>query len=139
MTTLPRTLPASWYRSSPLYQLERRAVFLRSWYLLGPVIKFSDDAVVDYEFAGVFLRVSRDTAGGDVQVHDGAETPLRSHTTSTGLLFSTISDDAPPFEEFFPGLEEILSTVDFTKRPYRRSIQYEGHFNWKTMVDGYQE
>lgn len=29
--------------------------------------------------------------------------------------------------------------MDFTKLPYRRSIKYEGKFNWKTMVDGYQE
>ena len=54
-------------------------------------------------------------------------------------MFTTITENAPSFEDFFPGLEEVLATVDFTKRPYRRSIKYEGHFNWKTMVDGYQE
>ena len=57
---LTRTLPASWYCSLPLYQLERRAVFfkvcacqkkkkkkiswlsntIQSWYLLGPVTRF---------------------------------------------------------------------------------------------------
>ena len=45
----------------------------------------------------------------------------------------------PSFEEFFPGLEDLLQRVDFTKLPYKRSIKYEGRFNWKTMVDGYQE
>lgn len=64
---------------------------------------------------------------------------LRSHLTRTGLLFTTISEDAPTFDEFFPELEDTLASVDFTCRPYRRSIKYEGHFNWKTMVDGYQE
>lgn len=59
--------------------------------------------------------------------------------TPTGLLFSTISDEAPTFQEFFPNLESLLQRVDFTKLPYKRSIKYEGNFNWKTMVDGYQE
>lgn len=30
MSELMRTLPASWYRSSPLYQLERKAVFMKA-------------------------------------------------------------------------------------------------------------
>lgn len=55
MSVLPRTLPASWYRSSPLYQLERRAVFLRAWYLLGPVTKFENGEHVKYEIAQVSL------------------------------------------------------------------------------------
>jgi len=137
----PRTLPASWYTSSPLYQLERRAVFLKSWYLLGPVIKFQPGEPVEYEFAQVPLRVTRPKDDGEpikvISSEDNKE--LRSHITSTGLLFTTISDQAPSFHTFFPGLEEKLSTVDFTTRPYRRSLQYSGNFNWKTMVDGYQE
>lgn len=31
MSELARTLPASWYRSLPLYQLERRGVFMKVW------------------------------------------------------------------------------------------------------------
>ena len=66
-------------------------------------------------------------------VYQPKNTELKSHITETGLLFSTISDDAPPFEDFFPDLAPLLGTVDFTKLPYRRSIKYEGNFNWKTM------
>ena len=61
----------------------------------------------------------------------GAE--LKSYITPTGLVFTTISDEAPSFHEFFPDLEPLLAKVDFTKLPYRRSIKYEGNFNWKTM------
>lgn len=67
------------------------------------------------------------------------EKPRRFHITNTGLVFTTVSDDAPSFDEFFPDLEPLLSKVDFTRLPYKRSISYEGRFNWKTMVDGYQE
>jgi hypothetical protein len=139
-STPPRTLPASWYKSLPLHQLERRAVFLKSWYLLGPVVKFQNQEPVDYEFAGVALTVRHPSSETDqLEVTDKYGKPVKSHITRTGLLFTSISDEAPSFEDFFPGLEDILETVDFKTRPYRRSLKYEGHFNWKTMVDGYQE
>jgi hypothetical protein len=80
---------------------------------------------------------------------------VKSYITETGLLFSTISNQAPSFDEFFPDIKPLIGRVDFTKLPYRRSIKYEGKFNWKTMyvcclkkctafiwpsrVDGYQE
>lgn len=137
MATISRTLPASWYRSRPLYQLEQRAVFSKAWYLLGPKVKFTVGEPVEYEFAGVSLT-ARITKNG-INVEDRRGGALRSHITRTGLAFTTISDEAPAFEDFFPGLEDVLDRVDFTARPYRRSIDYEGHFNWKTMVDGYQE
>jgi len=161
MADLIKTLPASWYRSAPLYQLERRAVFSKvrhgfsltyegkilsisqAWYLLGSVRKFDEVGKdVEYEMAGVKLRARRmSTEPRAISViadADGAE--LRSHLTATGLLFTTISDAAPTFEEYFPDLEPLLATVDFTKLPHRLSFPgYEGNFNWKTMVDGYQE
>ncbi|EHA24530.1 hypothetical protein ASPNIDRAFT_130535, partial [Aspergillus niger ATCC 1015] len=107
MTELMRTLPASWYCSQPLYQLERRAVFLKSWYLVGPVTRFCDIGA--------------------------KERPLKHHVTPTGLVFATLSDEAPSFQEYFPDLEPLLQRVNFTKLPYRHSIKYEGRFNWKTM------
>jgi hypothetical protein len=58
---------------------------------------------------------------------------IRSHLTPSGLLFAALSPEAPTFEEFFVGLEELTNKVDFTKLPHRRSISYEGNFNWKTM------
>lgn len=59
--------------------------------------------------------------------------PIKSHLTPSGLLFATLSDETASFEEFFEGLEELTNKVDFTKLPHRRSISYEGNFNWKTM------
>jgi len=142
MDPLPKTLPASWYRSSPLYQLERRAVFLKAWYLLGPVTRFEEvDESVDYEMAGVNLSVRRKSSSPrDISVfNSGTGEEVRSYLTESGLLFSTISSSAPTFKEYFQDLEPLLARVDFTKIPYRKSIKYEGNFNWKTMVDGYQE
>ncbi|OJD20347.1 hypothetical protein ACJ73_08319 [Blastomyces percursus] len=147
MAEFQRTLPASWYRSLPLYQLERRAVFLKAWYLLGPVTRFNEvDIKVQYEIAQERLYVQRKfgssalaTAEQLKVIHESTGAELPSHLTPTGLLFAGISQDAPDFYEFYPDLEPLLARVDFTRLPYRRSIKYEGNFNWKTMVDGYQE
>ncbi|GAM39861.1 hypothetical protein TCE0_034f11747 [Talaromyces pinophilus] len=147
MAELTRTLPASWYCSSPLYQLERRAVFLKSWYLIGPVVRFLNvDEKVSFEIAQqqiYAVRVSATTefpGNDDLKVFEASTgNQLPSHVTPTGLLFAALSSSAPSFHEFFPDIEKLLAKVDFTKRPWRRSIKYEGNFNWKTMVDGYQE
>jgi len=63
----------------------------------------------------------------------------RVYLTETGLLFGAISDSAPPFEEYLGQVLPLLKRVDFTRLPHRRSLKYHGNFNWKTMVDGYQE
>lgn len=141
MTSSPqRTLPASWYTSQPLYQLEQRAIFLKAWYFVGALGKFDVGEAIDYEFSGVSIKIRRTSDDpNSIEAIDPNGNVRKTHITSTGLVFATISNEASSFEEFFPGLEEVLQTVDFTKRPYRRSIKYEGHFNWKTMVDGYQE
>lgn len=69
--------------------------------------------------------------------HKGSQ--IRTHLTSNGLLFVTFSDETVPFDEFFPGLTELISRVDFTDIPIRRPLRYPVEYNWKTMIDGYQE
>ncbi|EEH22145.2 hypothetical protein PABG_04356 [Paracoccidioides brasiliensis Pb03] len=137
MAEFQRTLPASWYRSLPLYNLERRAVFLKSWYLLGPVTRFNEvDPKIRYEIAQERLFVRRKYGISALPtpeelevIHEGTGLKLPSHLTPTGLLFAGISQEAPDFYEFYPDLEPFIARVDFTRLPYRRSIK----------VDGYQE
>ncbi|KAH8594019.1 hypothetical protein B0O99DRAFT_460316, partial [Bisporella sp. PMI_857] len=147
MVALTRTLPASWFCSPALYQVERRAVFLKSWYFLGPVTRFkgSTEPII-YEIAQVILVVENQTGSlydsktcGITVTAQDKSVKTRSHLTPSGLLFATLSEDTPSFEEFFEGLEDLTNKVDFTKLPHRRSISYEGRFNWKTMIDGFQE
>lgn len=85
MDSLTRTLPASWFCSSALYQLERRAVFLKvsfstrrdrwtdsqqSWHFLGPVTRFQKRAEkVRYEIAQVTViveNISPENEGIDI-------------------------------------------------------------------------
>ncbi|ORY62457.1 uncharacterized protein BCR38DRAFT_467086 [Pseudomassariella vexata] len=138
MVDMTKTLPASWYSSKPLYELERRAVFLKSWYLLGPVTRFAQDEAVNYEFCGIEIQIERDGLDFSVTNRSNGQS-LPHRLTPNGLVFAALLPDAPSFEEFFPGLQKLLDRVDFTKLPFKRTLSYEGRFNWKTMVDGYQE
>ncbi|KAF8858673.1 Bet v1-like protein [Acephala macrosclerotiorum] len=147
MDSLTGTLPASWFCSAPLYEIERRAVFLKSWHFLGPVTRFQNRSeAVKYEIAQVTIIVENKAPESDGMNIDGIvvyaeekDREIKSHFTPSGLVFATLSLEAPSFEEYFAGLEELTNKVDFTKLPHRRSISYEGNFNWKTMIDGYQE
>jgi hypothetical protein len=64
---------------------------------------------------------------------------MRSHLTTTGLLFLTLSDDTCSFQDFFPGFEEKTAHADFTQIPLRRPLKYTSSNNWKATVDAYQE
>ncbi|KAK8075645.1 hypothetical protein PG997_010308 [Apiospora hydei] len=144
MAGLQKTLPASWYCSKPIYELERQSVFLQAWHLLGPVTRYADERKVQYELAGVSFVVERlDDENKDQQsfrMADLASSRALPHKlTRTGLLFVALSQDAPSFEDYYPGLEALTDRFDFTEIPFRRTLSYKGRFNWKTMVDGYQE
>ncbi|KAI5461764.1 fungal-specific transcription factor domain-containing protein [Mariannaea sp. PMI_226] len=142
MSALPTTLPASWFTSKAIYDLERRAVFLRTWILLGSVTRWPNVGEdYAYDMAQVKFNVRRgSTDWKSLKVYSAADgSEMRSHLTRTGLLFTTLSDETLPFDEFYPGLEDLIATADFTQFPVRRSLLYEGKYNWKTMTDGFQE
>lgn len=132
------TLPASWFTSEKLFDVEKQAIFQKAWHLVGPVTKFGDKPV-KYEIAGNNFEITKDEKEKVHVFYDNGE-KVRMEQSKTGLVFVCFSNDAPTMEEFFNGeLDALINTVDFTKLPYRRSISYTGHFNWKTMMDGYQE
>ncbi|KAF5004577.1 hypothetical protein FDECE_8907 [Fusarium decemcellulare] len=59
----PRGLPASWYRSPEIYQLERRAIFSKKWILLTHTLRFKEAGnYLSFNYAGFpfFLIQDRD-------------------------------------------------------------------------------
>lgn len=135
---------------------------IKAWHFIGPVTRFAKrNEKVHYEIAQVRFYVTntnpendQSSEGINIRVVDkvrcccvpdwfgkcfnqqgkcAKNTVIHSHFTSSGLVFVTLSDDSLSFREFFPNLEPLLERVDFTKHKYRRSIAYEGDFNWKTM------
>ncbi|KAM0425792.1 hypothetical protein ACHAPT_009042 [Fusarium lateritium] len=63
LTTTTRALPASWYRSQEVYELERRAIFSKKWILVTHKLRFPESGSwVRFEEAGFqfFLVKNKD-------------------------------------------------------------------------------
>lgn len=55
------TLPASWYRESGIYELEKRAIFSKQWLCVSHSLRFPNVGdFVSYEVAGYGFFVTRD-------------------------------------------------------------------------------
>ncbi|KAF9883294.1 hypothetical protein FE257_003785 [Aspergillus nanangensis] len=56
-----RALPATWYRSAALYNLERRAIFSKKWLVISHQLRFATSgAYVQFQIAGFNFFVIRD-------------------------------------------------------------------------------
>lgn len=66
---------------------------------------------------------------------------IKTHVSRQGLVFINFdnTENAVPFEEFFAGLEDEMDEFDFGDYEYHMSYELDGQFNWKTLMDGYQE
>ncbi|KAM6511404.1 Choline monooxygenase, chloroplastic [Fusarium falciforme] len=59
-----RGLPASWYRSPEIYQLERRAIFSKKWILLTHMLRFKEDGdYLSFTYAEFPFFLIRDRDG----------------------------------------------------------------------------
>lgn len=59
-----RAIPASWYRSENLYELERRAIFSRHWILISHQLRFTTPGDwIRFKVAGFPIFIVRDRTG----------------------------------------------------------------------------
>lgn len=71
---IPTTLPSSWYYSQGVHQLERTAIFLRSWFFLGTITKFQIGETARFEIAQIVLivKVTGSEQDRSIEVFDEA-------------------------------------------------------------------
>src|SRR6478735_4551565 len=63
-TSTARALPASWYRSPEVYELERRAIFAKKWILTTHKLRFTEPGLwVKFEQAGFQFFLVRNKQG----------------------------------------------------------------------------
>jgi phenylpropionate dioxygenase-like ring-hydroxylating dioxygenase large terminal subunit len=128
-----RSLPASWYRSSSLYDLERRAIFSRKWIQITHKIRFTTTGeYVSFDYAGFsfflvldqqrningFHNVCRHRAYPIVQQQCGKTSVLscKYHGWSYGLKGNLAKaprfDTVPSFDKTQHGLLPINVHID---------------------------
>ncbi|KAJ3527316.1 hypothetical protein NM208_g10763 [Fusarium decemcellulare] len=190
------TLPASWYREPGFYQLERRAIFSKSWILVSHSHQFNEvGKYARYEIAGypffiikdragninAFLNVCRHRAFPIVHKDEGkasvlsckyhgwsysmngnlAKAPrfdqvdgfnkddyklykVHTHIDSLGFIFINLDAAKEPtlsWEEQFGGVDKQprLDNYDLSDYEYDHTWSMEGKFNWKTLIENYNE
>ncbi|OCT54705.1 putative iron-sulfur domain containing protein [Cladophialophora carrionii] len=189
-------LPASWYSTRAIYELERRAIFAKHWLLIthelrlpaaGAYAKFT---VAGYPFfiirdkqgeLNAFLNVCRHRAFPVVLQDEGVANILacKYHGWSYALNgklakaprfdavdgfdksdyglfqihlrvdqrgFIWVNLDAAPepevkWEEFFDSVDTQgrLQAFDMKNYRYDHSWDMDGEYNWKTLIDNYNE
>jgi phenylpropionate dioxygenase-like ring-hydroxylating dioxygenase large terminal subunit len=139
-----RTLPSSFFTSEEVYQLERRAIFSKSWLAVCHMSRLNVGVLLRDEVAGFKLSVVLDKDGkvSAFRGHDELVEPIHTYITVPGDFIFVNLDPSPavkPFEDSFPGLLEVLKEFDFGGFTYHTEYAWNGDFNWKTFVDGFQE
>lgn len=67
----PRALPASWYGSEPMYQLERRAIFSKRWLLLTHSSRFTKAGdYLEFTVANFSFFIIQDRGGNINSFHN---------------------------------------------------------------------
>ncbi|GKT51084.1 carnitine monooxygenase oxygenase subunit [Colletotrichum spaethianum] len=87
-----RALPASWYRSEAMYELERRAIFSRQWLLLTHNLRFTKAGdYVSFNLAGFPFFVVKDRDGEFNAFHNICRHrayPIIEQDSGTARIFS---------------------------------------------------
>ncbi|KIV79401.1 hypothetical protein PV11_06963 [Exophiala sideris] len=190
------TLPASWYSTKGIFELERRAIFARQWLLITHELRFATPGtyarytVAGYPFfivrdregtLNAFLNACRHRAFPIVLQDEGTANILacKYHGWSYGLKgnlakapkFDTVesfdknnyslhrvhlkidkrgfvwvnldSADRPTvaWETSFEAVDEQprLHVFDMHEYRYDHSWDMKGQYNWKTLIDNYNE
>lgn len=61
---IPKALPASWYRSPEMYELERRAIFSKKWIMVTHKLRFNKPGdFLRFEEAGFSFVITKDREG----------------------------------------------------------------------------
>lgn len=188
------TLPASWWTSEQIFELEKRSIFFKSWLFTSHVSRFTKAGdYYSFLFAGLnffliktkageikaFHNVCRHRAYPVVKKEKGSSIVLGcqyhgwsyntegkltkapqfdkvegfskeenglfeipTFVTDQGLIFINFdqSKEGPmPFDKWYEGLQSEMKEYDFSDYEYHMSYELDGKFNWKTLMDGYQE
>jgi phenylpropionate dioxygenase-like ring-hydroxylating dioxygenase large terminal subunit len=158
-----RALPANWYTSEAMYQLERRSIFRRRWLLMTHQSRLKTGDHLHYDVANFDVYITRDSAGEILASHklinddrndSGAEddSPVIGsssdsiHTRLDRNGFIWINMDPAPvpevaWEDRFDHVDEQarFDQFNFDDYVFDHTWNLVGPFNWKILADNFNE
>ncbi|KAJ5797503.1 uncharacterized protein N7503_006799 [Penicillium pulvis] len=140
-----RALPASWYTSQDMYELERRAIFSRKWLLTTHKHRVANPGdSVRYDAAGFEFIILKDHQGTISAVLADDLAPVHLHIDRNGFIWVNMDASETPevaWKDDFDGVDEQARYVhyDFENYKFDHTWDMEGEFNWKILADNYNE
>ncbi|PIG88092.1 Rieske 2Fe-2S family protein [Aspergillus arachidicola] len=140
-----RALPASWYTSQAMYQLERRSIFSRKWLLTTHKARVPNPGDwVQYDAAGYEFVVMKDHQGNVKACHSSDLAPVHTHIDRNGFVWVNLDASATPevaWKDDFEGVDEQprFQHYNFDEYNFDHTWDMEGDFNWKILADNYNE
>lgn len=159
-----RALPASWYLSEDLYQLERRAIFSKKWLLTTHSLRiphagnWTRYGIAGYPFIlargydnkiKAFHDIWGDRFNDDIaenllaNENNGLDT-IHVHTDANAFIWINLDAGEQPeisWERDFKDidLQPRFRHFNFDDYVYDHSWEMEGAYNWKLLADNYNE
>lgn len=150
-----RALPAEWYLSPEIFELEKRAIFFQRWLLTTHEYRVPQNGDWQrYQIIDKHLIVCRDQDGRIRAFHTGngmenfnenqpGLSPIHVHIDSKGFIWTNLdgSDNPAPWSEQFGGsdVQERLDYYSWDQYEYDHTWEMEGTYNWKLLGDNYNE
>ena len=91
-----------------------------------------------YTLEGQLRSAPEMQAAADFDVSDIRLPPLRVHEWQR-LVFVTLGEDVPPFDEVYGGIVERIAPIDLSAMRYLRRDSYDIDCNWKVYIDNFLE
>ncbi|KAK4869840.1 hypothetical protein LT330_005564 [Penicillium expansum] len=140
-----RALPASWYTSKDMYELERRSIFSRKWLLTTHKHRIPNAGdSVRYDAAGYEFIVAKDNNGTITALHGNDLFPAHVHIDRNGFVWVNLDASETPevaWKDDFEGVDEQprFDYYNFEDYNFDHTWDMEGAFNWKILADNYNE
>lgn len=153
-----RALPANWYTSQEMYELERRAIWSRKWLIMTHQVRFKESGdFLRYKIAGFDFIIARDRSGKISAFHNVCRHrayPVIEQDQGTAKIFSCRYhgwsyglngklakapgyQDLPTFDKSENGLLPIHTKVDVNGFVWvNLDGQAEPEISWEEDFDG---
>ena len=163
-----RALPANWYTSEEMYQLERRAIFRRRWLLMTHQSRIEAGDYLHYDVANFDVYITKNSSGkvqaahkfidserNDSGVEDNSATndvpkilnpkhSIHTRIDKNGFIWINMDPKKEPevsWEDRFDHVDEQtrFEQFNFDDYVFDHTWNLVGPFNWKILADNFNE